>query len=573
MAVVGEFLPREDADRVGVRCPRCGRPAEPALLARYGDVDPVVRDVLVHRAPGWAAASGACAVCVQGALRTLAAEHDLHRLLWHEAARGDSPLVAAAGQAALPVPLRLHANPVFRGRGVVLGLLDSGFYPHPDLTEPHPRIRAQIDASVDPAIEDADFTQPAMRSWHGLMTSAVAAGNGYLSGGRYRGIASEADLVLARVGDPQMRIPDAAIARGLRWMLANHRRYGIRVLNVSLGGDEEIPAAASEVDRLASALMAEGVLVVTAAGNSGRQGILPPSSTPEVLTVGGATDQNILQAQLAHFLPWRSSYGPTLDGVQKPELVAPSMQLAAPLLPGTRQAREAARLVALLAEPDAALDAPAGREAARRALLLRAGALDDAPPAAIRAQLAERMARHNWLSASYQFVDGTSVAAPVVSSIAVQLVEANPALTPPQLKALLTTTAVPMPGVPVQMQGYGVVNPAGAVAAALRAPGGPLAGLPQSPARALDGTITFYYYNPGVSRVALVGDLTGWRAAGSDFTRLAPGVFRLALPAPPRGRYRYQLLLDDHLVVADPENLAREPDGYGGFNSELLVGD
>src|SRR5207244_12042382 len=38
---------------------------------------------------------------------------------------------------------------------------------------------------------------------------------------------------------------------------------------------------------------------------------------------------------------YRSSYGPTIDGLQKPELIAPGIWVAAPILPSTPTAEEA----------------------------------------------------------------------------------------------------------------------------------------------------------------------------------------------------------------------------------------
>jgi serine protease AprX len=38
--------------------------------------------------------------------------------------------------AVLPTPIRLNADGVRTGEGVTIAFLDSGFYPHPDLTEP-----------------------------------------------------------------------------------------------------------------------------------------------------------------------------------------------------------------------------------------------------------------------------------------------------------------------------------------------------------------------------------------------------------------------------------------------------
>ncbi|HUS17118.1 MAG TPA: hypothetical protein VM536_19135, partial [Chloroflexia bacterium] len=132
----------ETGGRPFVRCPICGRPAEPALFAAHVELEESVMRALAEVYPAWRPGQGVCPACVQRALNTFeAAGVDLHRLLSHHGARSDNSAVAAYGLPALPVPLRLHANPLFRGAGVVLGMLDSGFYPHPDLTQPVDRIR------------------------------------------------------------------------------------------------------------------------------------------------------------------------------------------------------------------------------------------------------------------------------------------------------------------------------------------------------------------------------------------------------------------------------------------------
>src|ERR1043165_6542647 len=102
-------------------------------------------------------------------------------------------------EQALPVPVRMDADERYTGRGVTVAVLDSGFYAHKDLIEPDKRILAchnifTPDDGVS-ALEESDVA-----SWHGMMTSVVAAGNGYLSEGLYRGIAAEANLVLVKIG-------------------------------------------------------------------------------------------------------------------------------------------------------------------------------------------------------------------------------------------------------------------------------------------------------------------------------------------------------------------------------------
>jgi serine protease AprX len=93
----------------------------------------------------------------------------------------------------------MEADERFRGRGVTMAFLDSGFYSHSDLTQPSNRIVAYH--SIFPESDDRTSLETNdVASWHGMMTSVVAAGNGELSEGFYRGIASEANLALVKIG-------------------------------------------------------------------------------------------------------------------------------------------------------------------------------------------------------------------------------------------------------------------------------------------------------------------------------------------------------------------------------------
>src|SRR5688500_16310328 len=92
----------------------------------------------------------------------------------------------------LPTPLRMDADERFTGHGVTMAFLDSGFYAHHDLTEPRNRIVAYHSLFATDG-DDTSLHTADVASWHGMMTSVVAAGSGALSDGVYRGIASEAD--------------------------------------------------------------------------------------------------------------------------------------------------------------------------------------------------------------------------------------------------------------------------------------------------------------------------------------------------------------------------------------------
>jgi serine protease AprX len=376
---------------------------------------------------------------------------------------GECDLTAEIGEQILPTPLRVGADERFTGRGVTIAFLDSGFYPHPDLTEPENRILHYTSVIPEEATEEA-FRTPDVSSWHGTMTSVVAAGNGHLSGGRYRGIASDARVVLVKVCGPGGPHHDH-IRAGLEWVIENRGRYGIRVVNVSCAGDREGSYLTDELSRRADDAVRAGLVVVCAAGNSGHlphHPVLPPASAPSVITVGGVNDKNTLDPADDEMYP--SSYGPTVDGVQKPEVVAPSILLAAPILPGTQVAAEAELLARLKAANTGRLPA-----------VLKAGtgvspALDAVaahPTPIIRQTVAARIGDEKLITHRYKHVDGTSFAAPVVSSVVAQMLEANPALTPQQVKRILMDTAARLAGVPTDRQGWGAIAPARAVARAL----------------------------------------------------------------------------------------------------------
>jgi serine protease AprX len=367
-------------------------------------------------------------------------------------------------EQALPVPLRMDADERFTGRGVTIAFLDSGFYAHKDLTEPVNRIVAYH--SIFATEDDPSFLQkPDVASWHGMMTSVVAAGNGHLSDGRYRSIAPEANVVLVKIGKTG-RIPESNIETGLRWVFANKEKYGIRIVNISAGGDFEQSYLHNSLCELVETVVKAGMTVVCAVGNAGLapgHPVLPPANAPSSIAVGGLDDQNSLDR--ARRGMYRSSYGPTVDGLQKPEVIAPGIWVAGPILPHTPTADEAHLYAALDTAADDELDD-----------LIRSHAgvdkdLDEAHGLQVpllRQLITIKLREKNVINEHYKFVDGTSFASPIVASIVACMLEANPKLTPQQLKRILIDTAERVAGVEVERQGWGVVVPRKAVEMALR---------------------------------------------------------------------------------------------------------
>lgn len=365
---------------------------------------------------------------------------------------------------ALPTPLRLDADKRFRGRDVTIAFLDSGFYAHKDLTEPVNRIVAyhSIFADTD---DPTMLHKPDVASWHGMMTSVVAAGNGHLSNGLYRSIAPEARVVLVKIGKSG-HIPESHIETGLRWVLANKDKFGIRIVNISAGGDFEQSYLHNSLCRLVEEIVSAGITVVCAVGNAGLapgHPVLPPASSPSAIAVGGLDDQNSLDR--ARRGMYRSSYGPTIDGLQKPEVIAPGIWVAAPILPHTPTAVEAH----LYAELDAAADDHLSTIIdAHKGVDRDLDEARDLPAPLLRQLITIKLQEGNVINHHYKFVDGTSFASPIVASIVACMVEANPKLTPQQVKRILIDTAERVEGVAVERQGWGVVVPRRATELALR---------------------------------------------------------------------------------------------------------
>ena len=367
------------------------------------------------------------------------------------------------GSHVLSTPLRLDADERFTGNGVTIAFLDSGFYPHVDLTTPANRIlayRSLLDAEGDLTT----LFQPDAASWHGMMTSVVAAGNGSLSNGFYRGMAPDADVVLVKLARTG-RITEQNIQDGLEWVLTNREKYNIRVVNISAGGDYEHSYLHDPLSQVVEECAAIGIMVVCAAGNAGHlpnHPVVPPASSPACIAVGGLDDNNSINRAKRGM--YRSSYGPTIDGLQKPEVIASSIWIPAPILPNTPSSQQARLLKDLDQSVDGSLHDIISEN---QGIDPELDAALDRPVHTIRQIITLKIRRENVITKHYKYVDGTSFAAPIVSSLAAQMIEANPRLSPSEIKKILISTSERLPHYEVDRQGWGVIDPRRAVEMAL----------------------------------------------------------------------------------------------------------
>ena len=169
-------------------------------------------------------------------------------------------------------------------------------------------------------------------------------------------------------------------------------------------------------------------------------------------------------------------------------------------------------------------------------------------------------------------VDGTSFAAPIVSSVIAQMLEINSSLTPAMIRTILFSTAKRLKNWPAERQGFGMVQAKKAILKTLNRQTMVQPELsPQINSK--QNTIGFYVQHDCASQISLAGTFNHWE---QDVLLLEPGqngIWKIEIPMLPAGKYQYKFFVDDHVWIEDVNNPYREPDGFQGFNSILIVGN
>ena len=138
--------------------------------------------------------------------------------------------------------------------------------------------------------------------------------------------------------------------------------------------------------------------------------------------------------------------------------------IPAPILPQTPTAQQVALLARLHGSPDDALDHVLGEN---RGVLQSLDDVRGQPTYLIRQCINAGLRDELVINQHYKMVDGTSFAAPIVTSVVAQMLEANPALKPLEVKRILMQTARRVDHVSVDRQGAGAIQPRAAIDRAL----------------------------------------------------------------------------------------------------------
>ncbi len=204
------------------------------------------------------------------------------------------------------------------GSGVTIAVLDTGMSPrHPDL---YGRPLCFHDFVGNSSLMYDD-------NGHGTHVCGILCGNGSLSGGKYRGVAPGANLVVGKVLDKKGDGRTEAMLAGMDWVLKMRDQYRIRILNISVGiGSMEEPDRERALQRKVDEIWKVGILVVCAAGNKG-----PGNGSISAVGSGRAVTVGCHDGGYAVNNPGRcetySGRGFPGGAVRKPDLVAPGTDI------------------------------------------------------------------------------------------------------------------------------------------------------------------------------------------------------------------------------------------------------
>src|SRR5919199_1730055 len=204
-------------------------------------------------------------------------------VVFRRRAVSDANLVTAY-PAEVKAPAAWQQNTT--GAGITVAVLDSGINPDPDLA-------GRILTSVNFADALTTTQDP---GGHGTHVAGTIAGDGTKSDGQYIGVAPQANLVDVRVMDAQGTASASSVIAGLQWTVAHASQYGIRVVNLSLGGT--------------------------------------PVADPHVITVGALDDQGTPSPQ-DDVVPAWSGWGVPDRSTPKPDIVAPGRRIVSIRVPGS----------------------------------------------------------------------------------------------------------------------------------------------------------------------------------------------------------------------------------------------
>ncbi|EYE87420.1 hypothetical protein Q428_13440 [Fervidicella metallireducens AeB] len=206
------------------------------------------------------------------------------------------------------------------GKNIGIGIIDSGVYPHDDLTS----LRNSV-----PYFKDLinNHERPYDDNGHGTFLCGCIASSGHSSSGMYVGIAPDSNLCVVKAFDAGGYGFMSDIIKGIDELLNIKGRYNLRVLCLPFEFPYLNNLRINPLKEIIKKTISIGISVVAPSGNLGPQpySVYFPGNMQDVVTVGGVSCLN--KDIKSYFCPAFSGRGPTIEGYNKPDIVLPCVNI------------------------------------------------------------------------------------------------------------------------------------------------------------------------------------------------------------------------------------------------------
>lgn len=210
-----------------------------------------------------------------------------------------------------------HANRTKRqdnykltGKEIGIGIVDTGVFPHSDLTKPYNRIKHFEDILNG-------LKYPYDDNGHGTFISGIICGNGISSKGVYKGVAEESHIYMVKCFNNLGRAYISDTLWAIENIISNQKEFNIKILCLPFEVTTYNPFLISLYSRLFDIAIENGLTVVVPSGSNDSKecSIRGIASLSNCLTVGGLdTEKEIASYRY-------SSSGP-YGKLDKPDLSA-----------------------------------------------------------------------------------------------------------------------------------------------------------------------------------------------------------------------------------------------------------
>jgi len=175
-----------------------------------------------------------------------------------------------------------QSNYELTGKGIGVGLVDSGVYPHGDLLNPSSRIKKFVDV-----VNNLNY--PYDDNGHGTFMSGLICGSGYGSKGMYKGVAAGSHLYMIKAFDKLGKGFISDILFSLETLINESSDFNIKIICLPFEILETNEFVLSLFSRFFDLAISKGLVVIVPSGSnkSIKSSIRGIATLGNCITVGG----------------------------------------------------------------------------------------------------------------------------------------------------------------------------------------------------------------------------------------------------------------------------------------------